>query len=244
MGRAHPGAHGAVLTQGALMRAQRMGGSRQRTLSASPARSSCQRTLVVAQRAAGAGELLGRRLPPPPRARGGPESPHVAIGSVQRQVAHEPRQHLGLREPIAGGVHDGLRTLGGVRGPAARDHLRVAEHPARGEHAPQPGLQAEAVLDDEVREIVRQLARRPADLVVAAAVELDHEPVAPMEDRAVAAALGLEELDLDRLHRAPLHPSTPPSPTSCRQIALFPRADWRARGHRVIVDRPSSTIGF
>ena len=51
-------------------------------------------------------------------------------------------------------------------------------------------------------------------------------------------------VDLDRLHRAPLHPSTPPSPTSCRQIALLTRADWRARGHRVIVDRPSSTTGF
>jgi hypothetical protein len=57
-----------------------------------------------------------------------------------------------------------------MRRAAADDHLGVAEHPARGEHAPQPRLEPEAVLDDEVGEVVRQLARRPADLVVAAAV--------------------------------------------------------------------------
>jgi hypothetical protein len=78
----------------------------------------------------------------------------------------------------------------------------VAEHPARGEHAPQPRLQAETVLDHEVREVVRELARRPADLVVAAAVELDEEPVATVQDGAVAALLRLEELDLDRFHRS------------------------------------------
>jgi hypothetical protein len=90
----------------------------------------------------------------------------------------------------------------------------VAEHPARGEHAPQSRFQPETVLDDEVGEVVRKLARRSADLVVAAAVELDDEPVATVQDGAVAAALRLEELDLDGLHRpigaaGPIGPAIP-----------------------------------
>ena len=119
----------------------------------------------------------------------------VLVGAGEREVAHGAGEHLGLREPLAGAVDDRLRALGGVRRLPARDHLRVPEQPAGRDRAPQARLEAEAVLDHEVREVVGQARRcRACCIRRRRARRARHRSGAAPSG--TGAPFGLEELDL------------------------------------------------
>ena len=99
-------------------------------------------------------------------------------------VAHHAHEHLGLVELLDRRGDHLAPAPGGVRLLAPGAHRRAAEQPAGREHAPDAAVEPELVLDDQVRDVVRQLAL--AEAVVGAAVELDLDAVGAVQDRAVA----------------------------------------------------------
>ena len=124
-----------------------------------------------------------------------PELAQVAEAPVTRRVGHRADEDLGAAQLLRGGVGDPRRALQRVRRAAPVRERRVLDDPAGGEHAPEPALEPELLLDDQVREVVRHAAGPAADPVPAPALELDGDAVRPVQRGAIAGGRALVNVD-------------------------------------------------